>query len=515
MSKKHIVLQRSEFAEKFLYLNGQPFSLADYPHMLEIYNSQAREIVMHFSRQTAKSTTLANLCITNCATQPYFKILYISPTRDQTQVFSRDRVTPTIEGSSFIKDFYTSPTLVQNVYTKQFLNGSMIYMRYAGHDADRIRGLSADMNLFDELQDLKADVIPVIQETTSRSNFKRHIYVGTPKTSRSTLGKYWRDSTQCEYLIKCNSCNHWNLLGEDNIAIEGLVCSKCNNRLSMSESEGEWVSTYSQTQEPPVEGFRVCALHFAEAPWVNWKIDIIQKRERTSKQVFLNETLAIEYDSGSMPITEMQLKACCGSEEMQFSPDRLAESYETVLGIDYGPQNSEKSYTTVTIVQKRLSKYHVLYMKKFIGKEADYSFIHKEIPRLYKEWGCLFIAADHGMGEASNSEIRSRIGNEKLVAFLHNKAQKKPIEYNKNIGVYILNRTTNMDRLFTIFKQRKIELPTWDTSHEFLEDILNIRLTYAEDEQSYSYTNEGPDDFFHSLLFAITALDLYKKDLTY
>lgn len=483
--------------------------------MVDIYNSTSDEIVMHFSRQTAKSTTLANLCITNAATTPYFKILYISPSRDQTQVFSRDRVTPVIEGSEFIKDFYTSPVLVQNVFTKQFLNGSMIYMRYAGHDADRIRGLSADMNLFDEVQDLKADVIPVIQETVSRSNFKKHMYVGTPKTSRSTLAKYWRDSTQNEYIIKCPKCNHWNILNEDNIGPTSLVCSKCNKKLSLKELQGEWVSTYSQTQPPPVEGFRVCALHFAEAPWVNWKKDIIQKRERTSKQVFLNETLALEYDAGSMPITELQLSACCEQRDMGYSPSRLEESYETVLGIDYGPINSENSFTTVSVVQKRLDKFYVLYMKKFTGKEADYSFIHREVPKIMNEWNCLFIAADHGMGEASNSEIRSKVGNEKLIAFLHNKSQKKPIDYNKNIGVYILNRTANMDRIFSMLKQRKILFPSWEYTKPFAEDILNIRLEYADDEQSYSYTNEGPDDFFHATLYAVVALDLYKKDLTY
>ncbi len=513
--KKRIVLERSEFAEKFLYLNGQPFSLKDYPHMIDIYNSDSDEIVMHFSRQTAKSTTLANICVTRAATTPYFKILYISPSRDQTQVFSRDRVSPVIESSPFIKDFYTSPILVQNVFTKQFLNGSMVYMRYAGHDADRIRGLSADMNLFDEVQDLKADVIPVIQETVSRSLFKKHMYVGTPKTSRSTLAKYWRDSSENEYIVKCNHCNHWNILGEDNIGLDGLICEKCGKRLRLADSVGEWVSTYSGNNIPPIDGFRVCALHFAEAPWVNWKKDILQKRERTSKQVFLNETLALEYDAGSMPITEMQLQACCEDREMNLELTRLEESYETVLGIDYGPINSENSFTTVSVVQKRLDKFYVLYMKKFTGKEADYSFIHKEVPRLMKQWNCIFIAADHGMGEASNSEIRSKVGNEKVIAFLHNKSQKKPIDYNKNIGVYILNRSANMDVLFSYLKQRKILFPNWQTTKPFAEDILNIRLEYAEDEQSYSYANEGPDDFFHATLYAVVALDLYKKDLTY
>lgn len=170
--KKQVKITRSDFAEKFLHLNGQPLSLEDYPHMRQIYNTRAREVVLQFSRQTAKSTTLANIMISNSAMINYFKTLYIAPTVDQTKVFSHDRVNPVMESSPIVKDYYTNSSLVQNVFMKQLLNGSRMYLRYALLSADRIRGYSADMNLFDECQDLRAEVIPVVQETMSRSEFK-------------------------------------------------------------------------------------------------------------------------------------------------------------------------------------------------------------------------------------------------------------------------------------------------------------------------------------------------------
>ena len=125
--------------------------------------------------------------LTNSIAIPYFRTLYVSPTVDQTKVFSNDRVAPPMEGSPVIKDYYMSTTLIQNVFTKQFLNGSKIYLRYALLTADRLRGISADMNVWDECQDIRADIIPVVRETMSRSMYKRSVYAGTPKRTQGTL----------------------------------------------------------------------------------------------------------------------------------------------------------------------------------------------------------------------------------------------------------------------------------------------------------------------------------------
>lgn len=172
MSKKIVELNKHEFAESFLHLNGRPLSLDDYPHMRAVYNCSDAKVVLKFSRQTAKSTTLANIMVTNSVLNPYFKSLYISPSVDQTKVFSHDRVNPVMETSPFIKKHYINSTIIQNVFMKQLLNGSRMYLRYAHLSADRVRGYSADMCLFDEVQDQLEDNIPVIEETMSRSLYK-------------------------------------------------------------------------------------------------------------------------------------------------------------------------------------------------------------------------------------------------------------------------------------------------------------------------------------------------------
>lgn len=509
---KQIKISRSDFAEKFLYLNGQPFSLDDYPHMRQIYNSPKKNVVLMFSRQTAKSTSLANILVTNSAMIPYFKTLYIAPTVDQTKVFSHDRVNPIIEGSPLIKDYYVNTTLVQNVFMKQFLNGSRMYLRYALLSADRIRGYSADMNLFDEVQDLREEVLPVIQETMSRSEHKISWYCGTPKRTRGTLAGLWRRSSQAEYMLKCGSCNHWNLLNEDSIGSEGLICAKCGNEIDVSISQGEWVSHHADnSQEPEMEGYRVCLLHFAKSPWVDWDRDVLQKRKHTAKGIFYNETLGLEYDEGETPVTEADLIGCCDADfKMEAEPDKMSKSYHSIMGVDYGPVNSDRSNTVVTILQERAGEYRVVYMKKFKGKEADFAYIHRELPKLFTKWNCINIASDYGMGEAANAELRTRLGYEKIIAFQHLPSQKEKVKWNSKMPAYTLNRSQVLDDMFTMIRKRKIIFPRWEDTRPFAEDFLNMQIEYDEDRNTVKYINIGPDDTVHSTLFATLSMMMYR-----
>lgn len=186
--------------------------------------------------------------------------------------------------------------------------------------------------------------------------------------------------------------------------------------MKLNLEQGQWVSTYDNPSKmPDMEGYRVCLLHFAESPWVDWQKDVIYKMENTSTALFYNETLGMEYDAGAIPITKEEIIGACNEDiEMSSAPQGPAKGRPSIMGIDYGPVNSENSFTVVSIMQIRNNKLQVVYAKRFTGKESDYSFIHEEIPRLFKEWNCTILAADYGMGEAPNSEFRSRLGHEKV-----------------------------------------------------------------------------------------------------
>jgi len=830
-----IQMTRSMLAEGMLYLNGSPLSLDDYKFMRPVYDSEHPSIVLHTSRQISKSTTLANIMVVNSVMIPHFRTLYISPTVDQTKIFSGDRVATVMEETPYIKKHLLSTNLPQNVFTKQFKNKSKLYLRYALQSADRLRGISSDAVYYDECyapnmqvltyygwkffselneksilatrskngrlqfqcptriltkqfsgkllefrhrsfkltvtpghnllisqelntgyyrnpatkgwnlvtadkasnknfkmtsvarfdgtsssivkvgdvcfnvepfmafmgwylsegcyakdsnrisisqqegenaieireclsalgiehkehlnkkssvinfyfhdanlhkylsqlgnsfdkyipenllnevnslpilldslykgdairrdvsingygelntasekladtvqrawlylgrkatirqitektgtvmyrvrplqlsyqifwniqkdkrihkiqydgpvycatvpngtlivrdkdektavvsgncQDLLPEIIPVANETFSRSMYKWNMFSGTPKTSTTTLAKLWRSSTKNEWMTKCThpGCKKWNYLDNENLGDFGVICRYCKNPLDTRN--GVWVQTGEDAAIH--QGFRISILMFANAPWVDWQRDIVDYRKEHSEGIFFNEKLGLEYDSGAKPVTLAEIKACCTGGPMLQTPDAITASKPTYIGLDYGPTNSKKSNTVLSIVQNEGKKIRVVFAKKYLGPEADYSFIHRDIPKQFYKWKVALIGADYGLGEAPNSEIRKAVGFERLIAYQHVANQKDRSMWNKKMPAFTLNRTQVMTDYFQMIKHREIIFPRWEDFAPFGGDILNINTEYDEERGKVRYTNNDPDDFFQALVY--------------
>lgn len=452
---------------------------------------------------THNSTTLANIMIANSILYKGFRTLYISPTVDQTKIFSNDRVQTVMDQTPYIKKHLMSSALNQNVFTKQMLNHSKMYMRYALQSADRLRGISADANFFDEVQDLLPDIIPVVQETMSRSMYKWSMFSGTPKTSTTTLARLWAESTKNEWMVKCQNhpdhggCKKWNILDDKNLGDFGVICRYCGKPLDTKD--GVW----AQTGDPNAihQGFRINVLMFAGAPWIDWKRDITDYRKQHSEGVFFNEKLGLEYDSGSKPITLAEVKACCTGGPMLDRPDRIIGSMPTYMGLDYGPTNSTKSNTVMTVLQNDGDKLKVVYAKKYLGPEADYGYIHDDIPKQKGKWNSLLIGADYGLGEAPNAEIRKRTAFDRVIAYQHVPNQKDRSMWNTKMPAFTLNRSQVMTEYFSMIKHRKIIFPRWEDFEPFAMDIMNINTDYDEERGKVRYTNNDPDDFFQALIY--------------
>jgi hypothetical protein len=512
----------SDFVEKFFYLKSRPFSLDDYPHMRILYNIDTPEIVIHSSRQISKSTTLANLALGRMLVMPQthinyyggFNVLYIAPTVEQVKTFSHDRIEPVIEQSPIIKKYYVNSSLVQNVFMKRFANGSSMYFRYAAASPDKARGLSVDMIMCDETQDIPSDHIDIIQQAMSRSMYKRTIYAGTPKRTIGALAKRWFSSTQNDWLPKCTHCNKWNYLDERNISREGMVCRFCHKPLDARN--GTWVRANNnsakseRTGEYIFEGFRINILMFSHAPWVDWQKDVWIPFNEKPRGLFLNEYLGLAYDSGVSPISEQEIRACCTGGPMRKEPDAYTSSYPRFMGLDWGPINSENSATVMSIILRKGSTSEVVYLKRFLGRESDYSYLHGQIPAEYRKWQINLIGADHGFGEAPNAEVRMRIADpNRLIAFFHLGNQKQKANWNKNMNAYTLGRNRVMTEFFQKIKRRQIIFPCWEDFQPFAKDIMSIQIDYDEDKGRYKYINSDPDDAFHSMLYGNLASELW------
>jgi len=539
-------LRVTDFAQSVFYVNGRPMKITrkDHRHLYAIYNKPSNAKILKFGRQTHKSTTDACLGTVPMLKYPNYHVLYIAPTGNQVSVFSNDKLKGTLQSSDIITKHFMDSHTTDQVTFKELSNGSKIYLRSAFHSADASRGISADMCIFDEIQDLVADHIPVIEQCMSHSlpkwaqmkednpNLPMHlfnskVYSGTPKTLDNTLERYWNISTQNEWIVKCTGCNKENYLCERNIGKTGLICSKCGKPLLYDN--GRWVAMKSEGTV--MDGYRMPQI---AVNWINnplypeiWETNVIKTQKSYSIEKYYNEILALPYANAKHPLNEHDMEAVCGDKPI-FREDGIDPSVNKkgtfpfiTAGIDWGKGDtmSGTSYSVLTIMAWHKRKPTVLFMKKYKGRMSEPLIQIEDMLRIIYAFGAQLTIADMGDGRTSNAIMVDKLGPGKFAELYEHGTLATKIKWNSDSGYYIINRTQVMTDFFMEITRGQVSFFRWaDFKDEFLSDFTSICAEYSEQTRMIKYDHNLPDDAFHSYLMARVAMAVktgeYAKFLT-
>ncbi len=515
---KALAVKPSQFVSKVFYMpnetgKGQafePFSFKGREHLYRPYDSPARKILLMCGRQVEKSTLLGNITLCYMCLVTAMRALYVSPSATQAKTFSNDRVKEPIETSPILKRF-TTKMLSQNILEKQFVNRSKITLRYAYLNADRARGIPAWMLLMDEIQDILKDNIPVIEHCLSHApvNRKRQVYAGTPKSLDNVIEDYRANqSTQGEWVVPCDGCNHWNVLGEKNIGLKGPICEKCGKGINPQSEKAQWawmVKPDPERLKVPWESYRIPQL------MVPWKIqswnEVLYDYEHHPRSRFYNECLGISFESGLRPITSAQIRDVCVDKSV-YSMSKLEEIRPLSLaqpffaGIDWG--TGDNAYTVLTLATYVEMKFRVLFMHRFVGEESDPEVQIARIKEICHRFNVAKIGVDHGFGFGLNSRLIREFGRQRVHEFQYMARIGGKVQFDNQQLRWKLHRTAVMSAIFDAVKAGKCEFPPWDEFKDpHARDFLNIYSEYNEKLRmiQYDHVPGNPDDSFHSLVY--------------
>ncbi len=306
-----------------LALNGKPFSLRNHFQFQPLFRlDQPKKLLFKTGRQVGKSQSAAAKLVATAACLPNFKMLFVSPLYEHTRRFSNNYVRPLIDESP-IKNLLVGSRLDNSVLQRSFRNGSLILFSFCLLDTIRIRGISADMLVIDEAQDIDPTHIPVIRECLTASLWDCQIYSGTPKTLDNGLQSLWNASSQAEFFIPCQSCGAWNIpaagyhleamIGplHDHISerYPAIRCHRC--RAALFARLGRWVhrrpalaETFAGYHVPQI----IMPLHYAR--YDRWQ-ELLAKQSGAGNMTqyqFYNEVLGEAMDSGQKLVTETHLR---------------------------------------------------------------------------------------------------------------------------------------------------------------------------------------------------------------
>ena len=527
---QQIELTVSDFTEAAFFLPSggdySNFSFEGRPYLRQIYDTDASRLLLMAGRQVEKSTLLGNKMLAYSFMFPGFRALYVSPSNTQTKEFSKTRIQEAIETSRILKSL-TNTKLISNIMEKSFINRSKVTLRFAFLNADRCRGIPADLITIDEFQDILLDNIPVIEECASHSEHRLFTYSGTPKSLDNAIEHYWsRFSTQNEWVIPCRrhgtptdpSSWHWNIPSEDNIGLKHLSCDKCGKIIHANDPDAQWASMNPNPRlTTPYIGYRIPQLIVS---WIHWG-DIISKYETYSRVKFYNEVLGRSYDSGTRPLTQQDVRDNCSDDLSMFAYESIPQKYSAhpvFMGIDWG-SGERDSFTVITLggyFPWAPNRFSVFYAKQCKGKESEPDMQLEIVYGLCNLFNIMFIGADYGGGFYQNDKLIRRYGADKVNKYQWIGRQKKKVSYEASLGVprFLCHRTEIMSDVFNAIKRRDVfQFPTWsEWENPFASDMLNIfsEYSHALKQNVYKRGPGQPDDTFHSLCFCFLASMRYK-----
>lgn len=339
-----------------LQLKGKPYRLHHYFPFEPFFRTRMPQTtLLKTGRQVSKSTSLAAQGVVFSNSISYFSTLYVTPLFEMIRRFSHNYVRQFLENSP-AKRLFIGTKQLNSVLQRNFKNGSAMYFSYAFLDAERTRGIPADKNVIDEIQDMNYDFLQIIHETLSGSKYGIKQYAGTPKSLDNTCQKLWEDSSQAEWMIKCQTagCGYWNvpalawdlyeMIGKWHKEISeqtpGVVCAKCTKPLN--PRFGRWVHAYPERRWT-FSGYHVpqiiMPMHYANQEKWSVLVGKMQGRNNTTPTTFLNEVCGESCDSGSKLVTVTDIKNACilpWSRRADEAVAKMPKYLYKILAVDWG-----------------------------------------------------------------------------------------------------------------------------------------------------------------------------------
>lgn len=521
MSIKDQKLTRAQLATAILQIKGRPLSFNEYLPFIDVYNQYPDEMVLKCGRQIGKSVSLSGALVSNSVATEFFNSLYIAPLSQQTSRFSTGYLDTFME-SPLLRKYYRDTSSRKNVFQKSFRNKSTIYLGYAETeaDADRIRGVNADLLCVDEIQDVSLDALPVLYETLSASDYAYKRLTGTAKTENNTLEIKWRASNQCEWVMKCDCGRHVAAYDFETCMVilkgkNGPACPYCHGTLDVTR--GKWVSF-----NPEVT--RSVGLHIpqfiigARTKPKKWR-ELQDKIEMYNPQKLANEVFGLAAGMGGKILTQREAMVCSNPEwtsmDNAWGHDHRG-IIQVAVGVDWSVTSAAKSYTVITVLGMDLNgKCYVLYTERLNG--VDILDQVRYVMRIAAQFNAQIIASDRGVGVLQCQIMQNEYGRDK-VAPINYVAAKVPLRWDGQGQFFSADRTMCIDSVIMKMKQGrdKFETPSWDLMANYWKDALSVHEEETRaGRRIYCKNPDLPDDWLHSVVFANIGLMILRKEFKY
>jgi hypothetical protein len=471
------------------------------------------------------STAFCARQLINSNILPKYRSLYIVPHSDQRDTYANRLA----EMSKAFRFPETSKHHRQNLFLREFSNGSVVELIRVLTSADPSRGKTSQELLWDEVQNMDPGLEPEVQQTQKSAELPVTIYAGTSTTIDSMLEGKYMDSSKGTWHVRSPNETDWLNLGDRETVLsmirpEGLTCPITGRLVDVTD--GEFVHEDLYLAEAGLTGLHIPQIIIPEYcnGILKWD-EIYQSFIDYSEAKFLQEIIGIPSEEADREISQADLERLCVLKlsDAQIASRIAQGAYKFVVsgcdwgGSDYNPALKTKlSYTVHSVLGVRHDAVmEGLHFKRY--SSMDYQSVANDIVENHVRLGGFAIASDFGAGAAYNMLLRSngKINPARHVIFGYVGPNSAPVATPSGPHMFnqlSLNRTEAISNLYQTIKapQPRLLFNEWARTGQYLTDFLNLYRVLSDSPQSgattFTYRRHGSkaDDTLHSVNFAYT-----------
>lgn len=564
------------WAEKYLTLDGKPFRLHHngYKPYADIFRyigikalePDSKPTILCKGRQTAGTTMATALEMYFMGSglfgtngKPPIRIIHAFPQREIAEKFSKEKLSPMINFSlpsdgdvsvnkrkgtkSYMQAMLdTSSDTNNSLGFKQFINGNFLRIDSTGIDGGRLRGGTADVIFYDEVQDISGEAIGNTIEMLKQAKYGHipggmQVYFGTPKRKGSDFYKMWAVSSQQYYYLGCEKCKkHFPLYTPESdkwkeIWIHGFIvkCIHCGHEQDkrIAAEHGKWVATKDiNSEECKFVGFHINQFYMPNIKREDIEAEIPGKHPTNTERKFQNEILGEFYQGDSSPITTEEIIEQCGVKEKKMRA-RISPGDEQmiVLGIDYGQrrnleqlanpnrQSSQgQSYTTAVVLSVQgPNLFNVEFALKF--SRTDPEGKKGIIDNIMRQYSVDLAIGDIGDSHDFSYTLHTMYGDKYLVSRAQGTKVQDKQKFNSEIipKEIIFERDYYIGEMIELLKKGQIKFPlgSYDNIAWLIEHCASMELKPSisrfGDPEVHYVKGSTPNDGLMSLLNAYLA----------
>jgi hypothetical protein len=301
---------------------GQPIDFRNHLYLFDIYRDQAPKQVILKAAQIGL-TTLQIVKSMWIAKNRGMDIIYTLPTESDRNEFAGGKVNRIIAQNPILQQWTKDKDSVE----QKAVGNNLIYYRGTFTQKAAIM-VSSDLNIYDEVDASKHDVIEQYSTRLQHSPHKWEWYFSHPSAEGTGVDRYWGRSDQKHWFIKCEACQREQYLSwpqSIDAELQRFVCKHCQSELSNdNRRRGRWVKKHRDRE---FSGYWIPLLI---CPWVSAK-EILDYHKNKSEEYFYNKVLGLPYVGGGNKLTKVHLMQNLTDENLY--PDR---NERVVIGVDTG-----------------------------------------------------------------------------------------------------------------------------------------------------------------------------------